>query len=347
MTPPEHSGRSRLILAVKMAIGFGLLTAVVVLNRDQIRDVLSRRPHAATYALGFVSYLAGMLLAFIRWSFYVKALGMPFRIVDGLRLGFIANLFNFVVPGGPVGGDVVRAAFLCREQSTRKTQAIASVVLDRLIGLLGLFLLACGAGMFAWHALDPRTRRLVGVVWGVVIVVILILIVAFSPRLYRPLACALAHRKKLARRLNELAAVGTSYREKFPVVLGGLFMAMLTHTCNILAFYEASLALFPKVPTLAEHFLIVPLVLFTTAVPLPFAALGLSEGISAHLFGLANYSGGAVAMMGFRVLQYGTAIISAVVYVSNLRQVRSLAETAEHLEDEAFPLARAESEKPA
>jgi uncharacterized protein (TIRG00374 family) len=336
MTREPNATRDRLVLAFKMALAFGLLAAVVVLNRDQIREVMGHKPNLGYFALAFVVYLAAMLLAFVRWSFYVKALGLPFRIRDGLRLGFIANLYNFVVPGGPLGGDVVRAAFLCREQA-RKAQAIASVVLDRLVGVLGLFLLACIAGTLGWGSLDRRSRRLVVVVWIVSGVVTFLLAVGFSPALYRPLARRFANRPRLARRLEELVATGTAYRERFGVVVAGLGMAMVTHSLNILAFYSASRALFPVVPSLAEHFLIVPLVLATTAVPLPFGALGLSEGISANLFRLAAYRGGAVAMMSFRVVQYATAIISAIVTILNLRQVRELAETAAHLEDEATP----------
>jgi uncharacterized protein (TIRG00374 family) len=324
-----------------MALALGLLTAVLVLNRQQIREVLGRRPDARLFVLAFAFYLAGMLLAFVRWSFYVKALGLPFRVRDGLRLGFVANLYNFVVPGGPVGGDVVRAAFLCREQA-RKAQAIASVVLDRLVGVLGLFLLASGAGTLGWNTLDRRARRLVVIVWVVSGVVTFLLSVGFSPAIYRPLARRFAGRPRLAHRLEELVATGTAYRAKLGVVVAGLGMAMITHAFNILAFYAASLALFPSIPTLAEHFLIVPLVLATTAVPLPFGALGLSEGVSASLFRAVAYSGGAVAMIGFRVVQYATAAISAIVYIANIRQVRELAETAEHLDDEpvAFDPAR-------
>ena len=78
----------------------------------------------------------------------------------------------------------------------------------------------------------------------------------------------------------------------------------------------------------------VPLTLFTTAVPLPFGALGLSEQVSQQLFKLVNHPGGALAMMGFRVLMYGGGLVSAGVYLANLRQVRGLTADAEHLEEE-------------
>src|SRR5262249_26816908 len=83
-----------------------------------------------------------------------------------------------------------------------------------------------------------------------------------------------------------------------------------------------------------QHLLIVPLTLFTTAVPLPFGALGLSEQVSAQLFELVRHPGGALAMIGFRILMYGGGLVSLGVYLANVRQVRALTDTAEELEEE-------------
>ena len=72
----------------------------------------------------------------------------------------------------------------------------------------------------------------------------------------------------------------------------------------------------------------------------PFAAiarlgaLGVSEQVSQRLFGLATYAGGAVAMMAFRLLQLGGAILGAGVYLANSSQVRQLTEEAEHIDEE-------------
>ena len=75
--------------------------------------------------------------------------------------------------------------------------------------------------------------------------------------------------------------------------------------------------------TLAQHFLMVPLTLFTMVVPLPFGALGLSEGVGDQV-GNSSGTRGALAMLGFRVLMYACGLISACVYLANLREVRSL-----------------------
>ncbi len=62
-----------------------------------------------------------------------------------------------MIPGA-VGGDVIKAVFLVADAAvTPRRQAIASMVIDRILGLLGLFLLAGVAGIFALG--EGRTRR--------------------------------------------------------------------------------------------------------------------------------------------------------------------------------------------
>ena len=125
------------------------------------------------------------------------------------------------------------------------------------------------------------------------------------------------------------------YRRRLGTVLGCLIFSSAIHALFVLAYYAVSCTLFPEgLPTLAQHFLLVPLTLFTTAVPLPFGALGLSEGVSDGLFRMVSHPGGALAMMGFRVLMYAGGLVSVCFYLANLRQVRTLADSADELEQE-------------
>src|SRR5262249_62009496 len=78
-----------------------------------------------------------MFLTFARWFVLVRALELPFRLRDAVRLGLAGFFFNIFL-AGEIGGDVVKAAFLAREQS-RRTAAVATVLVDRVGGLAGLF----------------------------------------------------------------------------------------------------------------------------------------------------------------------------------------------------------------
>ena len=64
-------------------------------------------------------------------------LHLPFRLRDAFRLGFLAFLLNFVSVGA-VGGDLFKAFFIARDQPGRRTEAVATVVVDRLVGFYAL-----------------------------------------------------------------------------------------------------------------------------------------------------------------------------------------------------------------
>ena len=317
------------------ALAFGLLALVIYQNREEIAKVFRNPVDYRYFGLGFAIYLTALMITFARWHQLVRAQGIDFSFRDAARLGFIGNIWNLVIPGA-VGGDVIKAAFLCKMQPDKKPQAVASMVLDRILGLLGLFLLASVAGAFTWRSADPQVRLLIGLVWGALLAGFVGLAVIFSPGLYRPLNRLVAGRGKLESIVRELEGIGLAYRERIGVVVGMLGVATVVHSLFVLAFYSASSALFQTLPTLAQHYLMVPLSLFTTAVPLPFGALGLSEVLSGRLFELVDQHEGAIAMMAFRILMYGSGVVSALVYLANLRQVRTLSKDASLIVEQAI-----------
>jgi uncharacterized protein (TIRG00374 family) len=316
-----------------IATAFGLLGWTVHANREKIQEVLATRPDPARIALAFALYMTALVLTFVRWHRLVRALGLPFRLRDALRLGFIGNVFNLVIPGA-VGGDLVKAAFLCREQA-RKTQAVASMVIDRGVGLLGLFLLAGVAGLFALGEASGPVRTLIALAWLAVLAGVVGLTILFTPALYRPLDRFFQGRGRLEAVFHEMVALASAYRSKVGVVVAATALSVFCHALFVLAFTLVDHALYPgAAPSLARHLVIVPLVLFTTAVPLPFGALGLTEIASGAMFDLVQFPNGAVAMMGYRVLTYLGAAVSALFYAANARQVRELRRDAESIEHE-------------
>ena len=93
---------------------------------------------------GFACYFAAFSITILRWYVLVVTLGLRFRLRNAFRLGFLGYLLSFV-SAGAVGGDLFKAVFIAREQPGRRTEAVATIVLDRVIGIFALMLLACGA----------------------------------------------------------------------------------------------------------------------------------------------------------------------------------------------------------
>ncbi len=113
------------------------------------RHVIERHPiHAEFLALAFAFGLTALLLTFVRWYILVRAVDLPFRLTDAIRLGFIGFFFNTLMPGA-VGGDAIKAWFLAREQK-RRTTAVATVIMDRAIALWALIWFVALLGSVFW-----------------------------------------------------------------------------------------------------------------------------------------------------------------------------------------------------
>jgi glycosyltransferase 2 family protein len=332
-TPTQRSKVGLVVNAALVALAFGLLGLVVWRNWPKILAVFSRPLDLKLLAVAEVIYLAGIVLTFVRWYLLVRVVDPRFTPRAAVLLGFIGNVFNLVIPGA-VGGDLIKAAYLAR-MHVKKTQAIASMVIDRIVGLLGLFALGSIAGALVWGTAPSDVRRLILAVWATTGLGVLLLAAIFAQAftaLFPGLGRGHSRLHLIAAELKEMS---TTYRRRLDVVGTALVMSMGNHTLNVLAFYLVGLMLFPSMTTtIAQHFLLVPLTLFTTAVPLPFGALGLSEGVADQLFTLVNHPSGFLAMMGFRVVMYGGALIGAIVYLAKLKEARGLTASAHQIEEE-------------
>src|SRR5262249_26801483 len=159
------------------------------------------------------------------------------------------NVFNLVIPGA-VGGDLIKAAYLLRMR-INKTQAIASMVLDRILGLLGLFSLAGVSGVLAWSVADVSVKRLIVIVWVFLGLGFLGLAAIFRQALTRRAPWLLEGHGRMALILRELKSVSETYRRRLEVVACALVMAATNHGLNVLAFYLMSRTIFPSgVPSL-------------------------------------------------------------------------------------------------
>lgn len=331
--PTKRSKLGTWINAGLIVLAFGLLALVLSKNADKIREVFSRPLDWSLLAIAGAIYLVGIVSTFVRWYLLVRVVDPRFTLRAAILLGFIGSLFNLLIPGA-VGGDLIKAAYLA-QMHVKKTQAIASMVIDRIVGLLGLFMLATIAGGLTWGNAPPDVRKLILVAWITTGAGVLLLVAIFAQAFTRMFPGLGRGHSRLSLIKTELKEMSSTYRRRLDVVGVCWVMAMGNHTLNVLAFYLVGKMLFPDMPTtVAQHFLLVPLTLFTMAVPLPFGALGLSEGVADQLFALVRHPSGSLAMMGFRVLMYAGALVGLIVYLARIQEVRGLTASAHQIEEE-------------
>ena len=215
-TKPFHS---ILYNVLPIALPFALLGHAIWTNRAEIHRVFSRSLDYRLFLLGFVVHLVGLIVSYIRWYRLVRVVKPSFRLNSAILLGFIGSLFNLVIPGA-VGGDLIKAAYLVK-MDVKRTQAIASMVIDRIIGLLGLFILGGIAGAFMWSSVsNPNVKLLIGLVWTAVAAGFLALTVLFTPMLMSTLRARFKSGGRLAKILDDLRIASSTYRGRLGVVAG-------------------------------------------------------------------------------------------------------------------------------
>jgi len=120
-----------------------LLAGAIVawLLRDPHEIVASFRHFDLRYlAPAMVCYGFHILFCSWRWRELAKLIGVNLKITEAVSLTFQGNLFSLVVPGGAVGGDVVKMGAVSRRSSSgSKAEGAFTVLMDRIIGMIALF----------------------------------------------------------------------------------------------------------------------------------------------------------------------------------------------------------------
>jgi len=321
---------------LKVVLAIGILAYVVwhvrENNAELIPELLAREKNWAALVGAFLVTLAGVAVTFVRWHMLVVTLGIPFTLSDAFRLGSVGYLLNFISVGS-VGGDLFKAVFIAHEQPERKTEAVATVVLDRLMGLYGLFVVSGVAVLFlpldAFS--DPETSGAlmamaraaqIGAVVGTLCIGLL-----FVPGVAEGTWWSWAeHLPLVGPHVATLHATARAYRDRPLVVLIAVLMSFVTHFLNALSLYLAACAFFPDPPTMGEHLVIAPMAVFAGSVPLTPAGLGAFEGALDLLyagFGGAKKGVGLVVALVFRVLTLGVAAVGVGYYLSCREEVEA------------------------
>ena len=269
-------------------------------------------------------------------------LGMEFSLGNALRLGLVGFFFNTLLPGG-VGGDIVKAVGIAREQ-TRRALAVSTVLFDRAVGLWALVWLVALSGGGYWLFADNDNHLLTTNLGVAAIVrscwlITVGTIVAWwalglvSERADHRFAARLATIPKAGRFLSECWRATWLYRRHPWAVTVTLSMSIGVHALNVLAFYSAAQVFVPpadaaNLPSLASNFLVVPVGMAVQAFfPTP-GGVGGSEYGYGKLYELLGKpeSFGVLAGLAQRALQWMLGLIGYMVYL-RMRPPTATAET--------------------
>jgi glycosyltransferase 2 family protein len=288
------------------------------------RHVVEGQPVNAGYlAAGFALYTAAVLMTMLRWHLLVRALGLPLRLRDALRYGLVGHFFNAFLPGS-VGGDLVKAAALARAQS-RRTAAVATVIMDRVLGLWALvWFVALAGGVFRLTAAPgPIVSLVVSIAQAVVSVTtaLWILLWLLPDQSGEGIAVRLARLPLVGPTASELFRAAWVYRARLGTVAGVLLLSgvvqvgfVVAYSCSARALWSPELGV---IPTLGEHFVLVPLgLVMQSLVPTPGGVGGGEWGFaSLYLLFRSSEAAGVLASLVQRLFSWSLGLAGYVIYL--------------------------------
>ena len=337
----SESSYKRLILALKLLLVAAILSYLFydVSQNGQWDRLVTGSKRWGWVGLGWVACMVAHLLGFLRWQRMVRALGLPFGVLDSIRIGLI-GLFFGLFTFGVVGGDTLRAYYVTRQVKNRTPEAITSVLADRLIGILTMFMIASIAFLMldtslldGSHEQQAEELRLVG--WVVVCCTGLgiagLVFLFLTPKLA---GTQLYYRTVATPRIGPLIAKVTEvvklYRQRRGAIASAFLFSVGVNLSFAVSIYALAVGLSNDTPTFSNHFIIEPIAMVSNAVPVP-GGIGAMEVAMKYLYLAFGSESGVIIGFAFRFTLLSVSALGAAVWFWNRDQVATL-ETVETLQ---------------
>ncbi len=323
----DSSGWRRHWSWAKWLLAATLMTFVLWRHWDKLLQITQQPLQWPSIVTAIALCGGAIVLTFLRWFCLVKVLGFTFTVRDALRLGFIGYLFNFVAPGS-VGGDVVKATLLAKEQPNRRTTAIATVLLDRILGMLALFLIGAWAAWPQWAEIRERAELkavvgllVIGSAAGLVGLTLMLIPAVTRSQAWRHLA----RLPVVGHMIAELVEGVRLYQSQQRVLFVALGVSIVGHFGTISSFYFSAKAISGEsfVPGFAQHLFFIPAAELAGIVPLTPGGVGLLEEAVNALYKLNGAADGTgiLTCLAYRAVTLAIALIGAVYYLTARREI--------------------------
>jgi len=241
------------------------------------------------FALSVLLMASTLLLGVIRWRMVLAVQGLHLPFGRAAEISLVAHFFNSFLLGS-TGGDLMKAYYAARETHHKKTEAVTTVFVDRLIGLWAMLLFA-GAMMIpnarALFGGDRVTRLATMLILAMLIGCSLVLVLAFRGGLSRhwPGARAWLRRLPKGEHLERSLDACRRFGSEPYFLTRTLALSMLLNVMCVVQWQVVGRGLGLSIPSLTM-FSVVPVVICIAALPATPSGLGVRENLFVHM--LAN-----------------------------------------------------------
>jgi glycosyltransferase 2 family protein len=260
-------------------------------------------------------------LGVVRWKWLLASQEIHLNWLKALQLTFIGLFFNIALPGA-VSGDFVKAYYVGKALKADKTKALGSILFDRVAGVSALALVSAGALILGFQSfLNSSLFTAVRFVMGTAAASVL----GFYAYLFLvrerhdPLLRGFRFLEKKLKPLKSITEIYLSLRHYHHhrwCVFKVLVISIVIHLAvgwSCLCFAQA---LGESHLSLLSLYVIVPLGLLVTAIPVAPGGVGTGNVAFLYLFQLIHSERGADVFSLFALSQILFGCLGGLVYLS-------------------------------
>jgi hypothetical protein len=272
-------------------------------------------------------------IASLRWSYLLKIEAkehIPFFKV--LKLTYIGLFFNTVLPGA-VTGDLIKLVYAKDiDPSISKTYLVTSVLLDRIIGLVGLLSLL---GVFSiinysdLKEISPNLTNLVHFNFIVFAGMLSVLGTIFIPEKLQSIILRWTIKVPIiGSKINQTLMKVWQIGQNKVVVLKCYIISILTQMISVYAFWLLASPFYEVPLSLGYAFTFIPLGFVAISIPITPAGIGLGHAIFGTLFAYFSINNGASLFNLYLLIMFSNNILGLIPYVLSGKR-HSLKDTTE------------------
>ena len=338
-----HSKRSVALGVIKFIIPVVIISVLISQIKTEQWEQLTQQPkHYGLLVTAFVVAILATSLSFARWCILVRCQGITLSMLEAFRLGAICFLLSFISVGS-VGGDLFKAIFLARRRPGKRIEAVASVLVDRASGLYGLlFLVVTGTLLLQPSEVQESAEGLEDLkfaattLFGVGTFILLVLV--FGGRSVDRLIKRASNIRVLGRVIGKIGPPLRAFHAH-PYAFGAsLLMSVGVQSLFAISVYLVARSLYSDPPNLTEHFVIVPLGMLASALPISPAGVGVWEAAVATLYKMIpatpTQASGTLVALVFEMLRILLALVATLFYWTANEEVRESLEIADEQADD-------------
>lgn len=285
------------------------------------------------YLPAFGLFLLNIVIRAYRWFLMVHTLDEETSLVYLIYLYFVGFFANNFIPSG-FGSDLVKVMSL-RQSTGRGAEALSTVLMERITGLLGSSLIAVAVLLWNFfrqvdHVDMPLGLWIIVVVISVSIPVLFLLVRWVNP--FRTLQRYVPSVARLPKYDRLIDLSDTVRRYPWPILARALLVSFPFTLTLIVVQFMISRALHVNLH-ISVFSLFVPIIAILNLLPISFNGLGVREGVYKFLFiPIGVPAATAVAMsLAYYFFRFAAGLLGGVLYA--IKNVRTLVQpsAAKHL----------------